>query len=379
MSDAGSGGEKTQAPTPRRREQAREQGDVWQPRELGAAAAVITAALAVMAAGPALWAALAGYLGDALERGLPMADDSLPVSEMAGRLPLGLPLGLAAAVMVVTAGLSIGASRHVTLASLAPKFSRVSPVAGLGRIFSKAGLAGALTAILKLAAVAGVALVVVQPLVPVLANIGDDGGALAVIGNAIVRLVGASALVLVVVAVVDGGFSFVLRERKLMMTLDEVKRESRQNDGSPEMKAAMKRAQYAAATRRLRGGMADASVVVVNPTHFAVALRYRAGTDDAPVVVEKGRLDMAHALIAAARELKLPIIRTPRLARALFWSARRGQMVRPELFQAVATILAFVMRFDDPTSEAVPDVFVPPALDFDEHGKPRKPGAPLPL
>ena len=119
--------------------------------------------------------------------------------------------------------------------------------------------------------------------------------------------------------------------------------------------------------------------MVVNPTHFAVALRYRAGEDEAPVVVEKGRLDMAHALIAAARELKLPIIRTPRLARALFWSAKKGQMVRPELFQAVATILAFVMRFDDPEGEAAPDVFVPPALDFDENGRPRKPGAPLPL
>jgi flagellar biosynthetic protein FlhB len=113
--------------------------------------------------------------------------------------------------------------------------------------------------------------------------------------------------------------------------------------------------------------------------HFAVALRYRPGEDAAPIVVEKGRLDMAQALIAAARERKLPIIRTPRLARALFWSAKKGQMVRAELFPAVATILAFIMRFDDPEAEAVPDVFVPPALDFDEHGQPRKPGAPLPL
>jgi flagellar biosynthetic protein FlhB len=211
-------------------------------------------------------------------------------------------------------------------------------------------------------------------LVPQLANIGEEAGALAVIGNAIGRMFGAAALVLVVIAIVDGGISFVLRERKLMMTLDEVKRESRQNDGSPEVKAAIKRAQYAAATRRLRQGMADASVVVVNPTHFAVAMRYQPGSDAAPVVVEKGRLEIAAAIISVARELQIPVIRSPRLARALFFTARRGDPVREELFNAVATILAFVMSFDAPEAEAVPPVFVPPDFDFDEAGDRRKPG-----
>lgn len=372
-------GEKTQAPTARRREEARKQGNIWQPRELGAAAAVATAALAVTAAGPLLWQALAAFLAQSLAAAVPMPDDSLPVTEFAARLPLKLPLMLAISVAVVTGGLSIAASRHVTIDSLAPKFSRVNPVSGLQRIFSMTGLAGALTAMLKLAAVAGVAMVIVLPLLPRLANIGDDGGALAVIGGAIARLIGASALVLLVIAIIDGAISFVLREKKLMMTLDEVKRESRQNDGSPEVKAAIKRAQYAAATRRLRSTLAEASVVVVNPVHFAVAMRYQPGSDAAPVVVEKGRLEMAQAIIAVAREMKIPVIRTPRLARALFFSARRGEPVREELFSAVATILAFVMSFDAPEAEGVPPVFVPPAFDFDEHGDRRKAGAPLPL
>lgn len=370
MSDA----EKTQPATARRREDARKQGNIWQPRELAPAAAVATAALAMMAAGPLMWRALAGFLGRSLEAATPMADDGLAVTEMAGRLPLGLPIGLAAAVVVVTAGLSIAASRHVTLDSLAPKLSRISPVKGLQRIFSMTGMAGALTAILKLAAIGGVAMTTVLPLLPQLANIGDDDGALVMIGDAIARLIGASALVLVAIAIVDGGISFVLREKKLMMSLDEVKRESRQNDGAPEMKAAMKRAQYAAATRRMRSTLADASVVVVNPTHFAVAMRYRPGSDAAPVVVEKGRLEMAAAIVAVARELKIPVIRTPRLARALFFTAKAGQPVREELFGAVATILAFVMSFDAPDSAAAPAVFVPPAFDFDENGDRRRPG-----
>jgi flagellar biosynthetic protein FlhB len=371
---ADTGGEKTQAPTARRREEARRDGNIWQPRELGPAAAMMTAALGIAAAGSALWRGLADFLAHSLIAAVPMADDSLPITEFAARLPVRLPILLALAVAAVTAGLAIAASRHVSLGALTPKFSRLNPASGLARIFSLGGLGGAVTAILKLGAVAGVAVVVARPLLPQLANIGEDGGALVVIGGAIERLFGAAALVLVVIALVDGGISFVLRERKLMMTLDEVKRESRQNDGSPEVKAAIKRAQYAAATRRLRQGLADASVVVVNPTHFAVAMRYQPGSDAAPVVVEKGRLEIAAAIIAVARELRIPVIRSPRLARALFFTARRGDPVREELFAAVATILAFVMSFDAPEAEAVPPVFVPPDFDFDESGDRRLPG-----
>ena len=366
--------EKTQQATPRRREEARKQGNVWQPRELAPAAALVVATLMTMLAGPLLWQGLAGFLRLALEEATPLPDDSLPVTEIAGELPWGVPAGLAVAVAIVTAGLSMATARNISLNGLAPKFSRISPIAGLQRIFSLTGLAGAGTAILKLAAVAGVALAVLVPLLPRLANIGEGSGALALLGDAMARLLGAAALVLVVIALLDAGISWVLREKKLMMTLDEVKRESRQNDGAPEVKAALRRAQQAAATRRMQSTMKDASVVVVNPTHFAVALRYQPGSDAAPVVVEMGRLDTAAAIVVVANDLGIPVIRTPRLARALFFTAKRGMPVREELFSAVATILAFVMSFDAPDPEAAPAVHVPPAFDFDENGARRRPG-----
>jgi len=374
------GGDRTEAPTARRREEARKQGNVWQPRELAPAAVIATAALVVPAAGSWLWQGLAGFLREALlGNALPFDTGDSVVVALARRLPIGVPLVLAAAIAVVTTLVALVTTRNVTIASLAPKWSRISPMSGLQRLFSASGAAGALTAILKLSAIAALALTIVPPLLPRLANIGDDAGALGVIGSAIARLFGAAALLLVAIAAIDGAISFMLRETKLMMTRDEVKRESRQNDGAPEVKAAMRRAQMAAATRRMKSSLADAAVVVVNPVHFAVALRYRPGEDMAPLVVEKGRLEMAQAIIAAAHELKLPVIRTPRLARALFFSARRGDPVREELFTAVATILAFVMRFDDPAGQAAPAVFVPPDFDFDELGERRKPGAPLPL
>ncbi len=376
---ADSPGERTESATPRRRQQAVEQGNIWQPKELGAAVSVLVAALAASAAGALLWQALADWLALTLGDAVPMRDDSLPVLALLARVPVLLPAGLAVAIATVSVGVSVAASRHVSLAMLAPKFGRLNPVAGLGRIFSAAGLANGLTAVLKLSAVAALALVVVPPLLPRLANIGDDGGALVVIGDAVVRLLGAAALLLLAVAIVEGGISWVLRERKLAMTRDEVRRESRENDGAPEVKAAIKRAQFAAASRRMRTTMADASVVVVNPVHFAVAMRYRPGADAAPVVTEKGQAEMAQAIISVARELKIPVLRTPRLARALYFTAPRGSPVREELFAAVATILAFVMRFDAPEDAAVPAVFVPADFDFDETGARRKPGAPLPL
>lgn len=365
-------GEKTEKPTPRRREKALEDGNVFAPRELAPAGSLAVATLFLSLAGPALWQDLAGFLGDSLAR----AAAADPRSLMR-RLPVGWPLALFAMVAVAAFGLQLATTRHVSLTLAAPKLSRLSPISGLKRLFGWQGLAGAASALLKIGGMAALSVMVLQPLMPAL--VGLEEGGLPMIGAALVRLALAATLLLAVVAAVDAGFTWWRREQQLMMSREEVKRESRENEGAPEMKAAVRRAQMAAAQGRMKKGLATASVVVVNPTHFAVALRYRAGEDEAPVVVEKGRLDMAHALIAAARELKLPIIRTPRLARALFWSAKRGQMVRPELFQAVATILAFVMRFDDPEGEAVPDVFVPPVLDFDENGGPRKPGAPHPL
>ncbi|MEY2882523.1 MAG: hypothetical protein RL490_247 [Pseudomonadota bacterium] len=376
---ADSDAEKTETATPRKRRQALEQGNVWQPRELGAAAAVLCAAGLFGVMGGELWQGLAGYLALVLADAAPAADDSLPVLALALRAPLLVPLLLALAVLVVTLGLGQAATRHVSLQLLAPKFPRLNPAAGLGRLFSLAGLAGGATALLKLAAVAALALVVVPPLIPQLAHVGDDGGALALIGAAVLRLASAGALLLLAIAVVDGGISWWLREKKLRMSRDEVRRESRENDGAPEVKAAIKKAQFAAASRRLRGTMAEAAVVVVNPVHFAVAMRYRPGQDSAPIVIEKGEADMARAIIAVARELKVPVLRTPRLARALYFTARRGGVVREELFTAVATILAFVMRFDAMAEDDAPPVFVPPDFDFDEQGQRRKAGAPLPL
>lgn len=360
-------GEKTQQPTQRRLEQAVKDGNLFQPKELPAAVALAVLALLAMGGGALLWQGLAAFLADSL------GGEGWPgFMGLLASLPWGWALLPAALALAATIA-ALATTRHVSLNQLAPKFNRLSPVAGLQRLVSLTNLANAGLALAKLGLFAALALFMLWPQRGALAGLTGLEG----LGPLLLRLLAAVALAMAAVALVDAGVTWVLRRRKLMMTLEEVKRESRESEGAPELKAAIKRAQMAAASRRMGKTMADAGVVLVNPTHFAVALRYRPGQDAAPVVVEKGREDMALAVISVARARGIPIIRTPRLARALFWSARRGEQVREELFQAVATILAFIMRFDD--AAAVPDVFVPPEFDFDETGARRKPGAPLAL
>ncbi len=371
-------GEKTQPATPKRRADALKEGNVWQPREIGPAAAMLVAAVLVTVAGERLWWGLAGFLAEMLAgAGAAVSADDM-VSFGIGHVPWQGPVLLAAAVLLVSGGLAQAAARHVSLGLAAPKLSRLSPLKGLQRIFSVQGLIGAGTALLKLVVIGGTGAVVVVPLVGQLAEAGEGAGGLSVVGAAVVRLLGAGACAMLVVAMVDAALGWWSRERKLMMSFDEVKRESRQDNGAPELKAAIRRAQYAAARRRLQGTLADASVVLVNPTHFAVALRYRPGEDAEPVLIEKGREEVAQAIIAVAQQLGRPVVRSPRLARALFFTGRVGQGVREELYIAVATVLAFVMRVDADRDD-VPPVEVPPDFDFDETGARRKPGMPLPL
>lgn len=363
-------GEKTLPATPRRREQARRDGDVLQLREVPAALAVLAGWGVATTLGAAWWHSLAGWVALRLDTA---ADGETELPALLAGLPL-LPLLVLAALVGVAALAGSAAAGSIAPGALRPKFDRLSPAQGARRIFSATGLAGALLAILKAGAVGGVGVAVIVALRPVLA--AADVSDLAALGRACLRLLAAAGLVLAVLAVLDAGWSWWRRERKLRMSLEEVRRESRENDGAPELKAALRRAQMAMATRRMQASLAEASVVVVNPTHFAVALRYRGGVDAAPVVVEKGRADIALALIETARKVGVPVVRTPRLARALFFTARRGDMVREELFTAVATVLAFVMRYDP--DAAAPPVFVPPTFDFDADGQRRKPGTPVP-
>lgn len=369
---------KTEEPTPRRLERAAREGEVWQPRELAPALALAVGAGCLAIGGGAAWAALAGYLQQALA----VAGDgraSLDAGDHAIlRAPVALVLIVAAAGTLLHGLAGLAVARGWASSRIAPKFKRLNPLAGIKRLVSKEGLVAALLALAKLAAFSAAAWLMFKGGLPALLRLdGDIATAGPAVGDAVLRLVFMAAALLSVLAAVEGVTSFRAFRARLRMTLDEVRRENREDNGSPELKAAIRRSQLATASRRMRSTLQEATVVVVNPTHFAIAMRYRPGFDAAPVLLEKGRELTAQAIIDVARELAIPIVRAPRLARAVFFTGRIGDTVREELFGAVAIVIAYVLSFDERAD--LPLVAVPPEFDFDESGQRRKPGAPVPL
>jgi len=159
------------------------------------------------------------------------------------------------------------------------------------------------------------------------------------------------------------------------MTKQEVKDEHKQDEGSPELEAALRQRQHEVLRGSARKALAEATVVLTNPTHFAVALRYRPGVDPAPVVVARGRGATAQAIREMAAEGAVPTLAYPQLTRAIYFTTRTGQMIREDLYLAVASVIAFVFNLDSGIGETTPpEVEVPAAVRFDAEGRKVDPG-----
>ena len=163
------------------------------------------------------------------------------------------------------------------------------------------------------------------------------------------------ALALALIAGVDIPAQIIRRGGRLRMTKQEVKDEHKQSEGSPELKAQIRRRQHEVLKGSARQAVADATVVLTNPTEFAVALRYRQGIDAAPTVVARGRGATAAAIRELADEAAVPMLSYPQLARALYFTTRTGQVIRDDLYLAVATVIAFVFNLDNAMADGRAD------------------------
>jgi flagellar biosynthesis protein FlhB len=158
---------------------------------------------------------------------------------------------------------------------------------------------------------------------------------------------------------------------RLKMTLQEVKDEHKESDGSPENKAAIRRRQQAILSKSMRAGIRDAQVVITNPEHFAIALRYRQGEDAAPTIMARGTDELAAAIRGFATECGVPILSAPPLARAIYFTGQVGQMIDTRLYLAVAALLAFLFRLDRAVAagDMLPALVIPSELQFDSDGR----------
>ncbi len=369
------GGEKTEAPTGRRRQDAAEKGDVLQSRELGTALVLVAGAGWIALAGPMLLGALERMLKRALSFDEGAIVDFDPAGAMLAMLKAvaGPLAGLFALTLLAAVGTpALLGSLGFRWGAIGFKGDKLNPLAGLRRIFGPGGLIELGKSVAKVALLGSVALWLLAKRSADMMALGrqDIVPALGSLGHSFVLAVMAMALALAVIAGVDVPAQLMQRTRRLRMTKQEVKDEGRQMEGSPEAKAAVRKRQAETLRGSARKAVAEASVVLTNPTHFAVALRYRPGIDAAPVVVARGRGATAEAIRDLAREAAVPMLAYPQLTRAIYFTTRAGNVIREDLYMAVATVLAFVFNLDRALAEGVrqPQVEVPTGARFDEDG-----------
>lgn len=374
MAETDSGQERTEEATPRRLEQAREKGQVPRSRELNTTAMLLAGAGGLLVLGPFALARLAALFEAAFrfDRQLAFEADA-PVLQL-GRLALEgaiaiAPLCALLFLVAMVTPLSLG-GWSFSLQAVAPKLEKLDPVKGLGRIFGPKGLMELLKALAKFVVVSGAAALL-------LSSLAGDLLALVTlpIEGAIQRtawLCGLTlllmALVTVLIAAVDVPFQLWQHARQLRMTRQEIKDEFKETEGRPEVKARIRQLQQELAQRRMMDAVATADVVITNPTHYAVALKYESHRG-APRVVAKGVDQIALAIRERARVHRVTRLEAPPLARALYHTTRLDQEIPPALYLAVAQVLAWVYRLraaaadGNPAPERPSDLPVPPSLD----------------
>ncbi|MFN7029511.1 MAG: flagellar type III secretion system protein FlhB [Sphingopyxis sp.] len=368
--------QKTEQPTPKKLSDSAREGDVLMSRELATALMMLAAAGWIVAAGG--W--FVQSAGDLLRRGLTLtasdvADFAPAEALMRNGTEILLPLAslFALALGAAVAGPALLGSFGWRGKALHFKGNRMNPMTGLKRMFGLQGateLGKALAKVLLLGTIGywlvkgSLPAIMTMASTDLLAAIGLAGQA---IGHAMLVLAGG----LVAIAMIDVPVQWLQRNKRLMMSKQEIKEEMRQSDGAPELKQAQRQRAHDILSGSARKAVSDATVVLTNPTHFSVALRYRPGVDAAPVVVARGRGDVALSIRELARGANVPLLEYPQLTRAIYFTARAGRVIPDELFVAVATVLAFVFQLERMVAEGhgQPVVDVPPTHRFDPDGR----------
>jgi flagellar biosynthetic protein FlhB len=373
MSETADREDRTEAPSEKRLRQARERGDVPRSRELGNVAVLGVAAVALIATAPAVGAAAQGWLRDALrfDRTL-LGDPAQLLPHVAGLaegllLPL-LPLFAATLLACLVAPAAMGGLRFATKA-LQPDFKRLDPLKGLARIYGREGVAELLRSLLRVLLVCGAGALVVHMSFPTLVALPrmDLAVAVATSARTVMFALLAMAGSLALLAAIDVPWQHWNWRSKLKMTKQEVRDELKESEGNPELKARVRQVARQISQRRMMEAVPTADVIVTNPTHFAVALKYQAGRMRAPTVVAKGVDEMALRIREVGAAHRVGIVEAPPLARALYRHAQVDREIPVALYAAVAQVLSYVYQLKrwHPAHGPMPvlgDLAVEPAL-----------------
>lgn len=368
--------EKNFEATEKKKQDAAKKGDVLRSKELATVAAVATGALTLSAVGPWLFGGLesvafTAFRFDAasLER---LEPGGLFTAAASAVLPPIFILGCTVIIATLISQLLLGEGARFNPGALGFKGSKINPLSGIKRMFGTQGLIELGKSILKLALMAGLAWYWAAQNGAAVLGIGRGHleAQLAFAWDAGMSLLFLLIIGLAIIAAVDYPLQRFQRNKRLKMSLKELRDEARQAEGSPEMKGARRQRQRDLARGSVASAMKEAQFVIVNPLHFAVALSWDPERAPAPVLMCKGRGETALAMRDIAGEEGLPILEYPALARSVYFTTRPGQMVREELYVAIAALVAFVLSLKRGERPARPRVEVPEALRFDGDGRP---------
>jgi flagellar biosynthetic protein FlhB len=353
MPDSATGEERTEPATPRKREKSREEGQVAQSKEVASVVVLAGGLAGICFLGPYMVDHLKAYTVAILDQvsGFPISGNEEAQSTIVFTI---YHLGIMALPIIILIGIVsvLGSVLQFGLVmspkALLPKGERIDPIQGAKRIFGTRGAVEVLKAILKMVVLSYICYSVIRSEAPSLGNLTElssaDVGAFLM--RMTLRMAVRCILVLLALALLDYLFQRHQHEESIKMTRTELKQEMKQSEGDPLIKARIRQIARERARRRMMQAVPKADVVITNPTHYAVALKYDGATMPAPTVVAKGMNLIALKIREIAVEADVPIVQDPLLARSLYADAEIGDIVPENLYQAVAEVLAYVYELE---------------------------------
>ena len=370
---------KTEEPTPKKLEKTREEGQFARSQDLSVALLTISVACVIYFLGGGMGASIVTILQDAFAFDERVIRDTALVPSLFGELTLRGFISISP-IFATTIFLAFGAAFLVggigfSIKGFFPKASKLNPLKGLARMFGLKSLIELGKGVLKLAVIGSVVTLVIFLYyeeifsLPTLDSYVATGEGLLILAAGVVMI----SVSLLVIAAVDVPYQVISFKNKLKMSIQEIKDEYKDTEGRPEVRQRIREKQREIAMASTLDAVSKADVIVTNPSHFAVALSYAVGTDEAPKVIAKGADFMAKKIRERAEESGIHIFEEPQLARALFFTTEIDQDIPRLLFEAVAEVIAYVFQLNafnkDGQTLKKPKVRLPSEMQFDESGK----------
>ena len=344
------GGEKTEQATPRKREDARKKGQVFKSADLNSAIILIVGSVAIFTTFPFMTSSIEQFTKlYILDRTLADFDNTyacfLLVEIIVLMAKIIWPI-LAATFLTALIITYLQVGFVFSGEVLTPQLNRLNPLEGFKRIFSKRALVELLKSLMKIGITGYIVYTILKKNIVILPRFVDMDltTTMITLGSIMMEMALKVGLVFTIIGIIDYIYQRYEHEKSLMMSKHDVKQEYKQSEGDPQIKSRQRQIQREASMRRMMSEVPKADVIITNPTHFAVALKYQPATMDAPKVVAKGQDFIAFKIREIAVENNVIIVENPLLARTLFYSLEIGDTVPEELFQAVAEVLAFVYK-----------------------------------